>query len=297
MNLIEKFKGTGVAVITPFLDDLTIDLKSINQLVDFLIDGGVDYIVVQGTTGESTSLSHEEKILSRQAFIKANNNRVPLVLGLGSNNTSSIVNDLKISDFSGFSAILSVTPYYNRPSQKGLYNHYSLISDNSPLPIILYNVPKRTGCNLFPETVIKLANNNKNIIGIKEAAGDLDQISKIIENRPENFLILSGDDDTAVQTIISGGDGVISVAAGCIPNYFSKMINYALSNDVNRSLDSLEKIKYLLDLLFREGNPSGIKSALSSIELCKNVVRLPLTTVSEELQNEIKNTLNELNKQ
>ncbi|MBL6649455.1 MAG: 4-hydroxy-tetrahydrodipicolinate synthase [Flavobacteriaceae bacterium] len=297
MNLIEKFKGTGVAVVTPFLDDLTIDIKSINKLVDFLIEGGVDYIVVQGTTGESTSLSQEEKIFSRQIFLKANNNRVPMILGLGSNNTSSIVNDLKILDFSGFSAILSVTPYYNRPSQKGLYNHYSLISDTSPLPVILYNVPKRTGCNLLPETVLRLANDKQNIIGIKEASGNLDQISKIIANKPENFLILSGDDDTAVQTVISGGDGVISVAAGCIPKYFSKMINYALLNDVDKSLNALGNIKYLLELLFKEGNPSGIKSALSSIELCKNVVRLPLTTVSDELKNEIKKTLNELNKQ
>ena len=284
MNFSTKtLKGTGVAVVTPFNEDYSIDIDSINKIVDFLIDNGVDYIVVQGTTGEASTLSEEEKKISRLAFVSANKRRVPLILGLGSNDTLSIIKDLVNINFFGFSAILSVTPFYNKPSQQGLYKHYSEISKASPLPIILYNVPSRTGINMLPDTTINLAVNHSNIIGIKEACGDLNQINQLITERPKDFMIISGDDDTAVETVLMGGDGVISVAAGCIPKYFSEIIQLALDKNKNLSLKKFNSIKHLIKLLFEEGNPSGIKSALSSMNLCKNILRLPLTVVSNDL--------------
>ena len=292
MNFSTKtLKGTGVAVVTPFNEDYSIDIDSINKIVDFLIDNGVDYIVVQGTTGEASTLSEEEKKISRLAFVSANKRRVPLILGLGSNDTLSIIKDLVNINFFGFSAILSVTPFYNKPSQQGLYKHYSEISKASPLPIILYNVPSRTGINMLPDTTINLAVNHSNIIGIKEACGDLNQINQLITERPKDFMIISGDDDTAVETVLMGGDGVISVAAGCIPKYFSEIIQLALDKNKNLSLKKFNSIKHLIKLLFEEGNPSGIKSALSSMNLCKNILRLPLTVVSNDLGLNIKNSI------
>lgn len=292
MNFSTKtLKGTGVAVVTPFNEDYSIDIDSINKIVDFLINNGVDYIVVQGTTGEASTLSEEEKKISRLAFVSANKRRVPLILGLGSNDTLSIIKDLVNINFFGFSAILSVTPFYNKPSQQGLYKHYSEISKASPLPIILYNVPSRTGINMLPDTTINLAVNHSNIIGIKEACGDLNQINQLITERPKDFMIISGDDDTAVETVLMGGDGVISVAAGCIPKYFSEIIQLALDKNKNLSLKKFNSIKHLIKLLFEEGNPSGIKSALSSMNLCKNILRLPLTVVSNDLGLNIKNSI------
>ena len=292
MNFSTKtLKGTGVAVVTPFNEDYSIDIDSINKIVDFLIDNGVDYIVVQGTTGEASTLSEEEKKISRLAFVSANKRRVPLILGLGSNDTLSIIKDLVNINFFGFSAILSVTPFYNKPSQQGLYKHYSEISKASPLPITLYNVPSRTGINMLPDTTINLAVNHSNIIGIKEACGDLNQINQLITERPKDFMIISGDDDTAVETVLMGGDGVISVAAGCIPKYFSEIIQLALDKNKNLSLKKFNSIKHLIKLLFEEGNPSGIKSALSSMNLCKNILRLPLTVVSNDLGLNIKNSI------
>ena len=292
MNFSTKtLKGTGVAVVTPFNEDYSIDIDSINKIVDFSTANGVDYIVVQGTTGEASTLSEEEKKISRLAFVSANKRRVPLILGLGSNDTLSIIKDLVNINFFGFSAILSVTPFYNKPSQQGLYKHYSEISKASPLPIILYNVPSRTGINMLPDTTINLAVNHSNIIGIKEACGDLNQINQLIKERPKDFMIISGDDDTAVETVLMGGDGVISVAAGCIPKYFSEIIQLALDKNKNLSLKKFNSIKHLIKLLFEEGNPSGIKSALSSMNLCKNILRLPLTVVSNDLGLNIKNSI------
>ena len=287
MNFLAKnLRGTGVAVVTPFNEDFSIDTKSIIRLVDFLIENGVDYIVVQGTTGESSTLNKSERNLSRTAFVNANKGRVPMILGLGSNDTLSIVNDLRSSQFSGFSAILSVTPFYNKPSQNGLYKHYSAISKASPLPIILYNVPSRTGVNMLAKTTIEIASNHSNIIGIKEACGDLNQVKQLIEKRPKDFMIISGDDD-----------GVISVAAGCIPKYFTEIIRLALNKNEDLSQKKLNQIQLLLKLLFAEGNPSGIKSALSSMNLCKNVLRLPLTKVGKDLDLNIKKTITSIYKQ
>ena len=225
-NLLQKLRGTGVAVVTPFKKDFSVDFDSIKNLVNFLIENGVNYIVVQGTTGEASTLNEQEKVLSRTAYVKANNNRVPLVIGIGSNDTRSVTEYIVNADLEGFCAILSVAPFYNRPTQNGLYRHFSAISSVSSLPIILYNVPLRTGCNLEPSTSIKLAKNHKNIIGIKDASGDLNQMSNLISNRPKDFLIVSGDDESAYQSILKGADGVISVAAGCIPKQFSNIIKH-----------------------------------------------------------------------
>ena len=190
MSLLKKLKGTGVAVVTPFKKDLSIDFDAIKNIVDYLVNNGINYIVVQGTTGESSTMTNDEKIISRKAFVEANYGRIPLVLGLGSNDTMSLLNQLKDADCNGYSAILSVTPYYNKPSMKGLYNHFSLLAQTSELPIILYNVPSRTGCNMLPETTIRLAKEFKNIIGIKEASGDLNQVKQLISDCPDDFLII-----------------------------------------------------------------------------------------------------------
>jgi 4-hydroxy-tetrahydrodipicolinate synthase len=291
MSLLKKLKGTGVAVVTPFKKDLSIDFVAIKNLVDFLVENDINYIVVQGTTGESSTMSNDEKIISRKAFVEANNNRVPLVLGLGSNDTMSLLNEIKESDFLGYSAILSVTPYYNRPTMEGLYKHYSLIAQSSTIPIILYNVPSRTGCNILPESTIRLANEFKNIIGIKEASGDLNQVKQLIINKPDDFLVISGDDNTAYQSVLMGGDGVISVIAGCIPKEFSEIINLSMEKKEFESQSKFKIVKPLLDYLFLEGNPSGIKSALHKLNLCENILRLPLVPVSDELKIKINNSI------
>lgn len=282
-NLIENLKGTGVAIITPFKSDFSIDYNSIKKLVDYVVIGGVNYIVVQGTTGESSTLTEKEKIECRKAFINANMGRVPLIIGIGSNDTASLVKYIINSNLEGFSAILSVTPYYNKPSQEGLFKHFSIVANSSKIPIILYNVPGRTSCNLDSKTTIRLANSNKNIIGIKEATSDMDQMKKLIKNKPNDFLIISGDDETAPISILNGADGVISVAAVCIPKLFTKLINSALNRKSNETYDNLESIEPFLKLLFKEGNPAGLKAALSVINLSENYLRLPLVPVSNQL--------------
>ncbi len=291
MSLLNKLKGTGVAVVTPFKKDLSIDFEAIKKLVDFLVENDINYIVVQGTTGESSTMTNNEKIISRKAFVEANNNRIPLVLGLGSNDTMSLVNEINEADFTGYSAILSVTPYYNRPTNEGLYKHYCLIAQTTPIPIILYNVPSRTGCNMLPETTIRLANEFKNIIGIKEASGDLNKVKQLITEKPDNFLVISGDDNTAYQSVLMGGDGVISVIAGCIPREFSEIINLSMDKNKSKSQSKFKIVKPLLDYLFLEGNPSGIKSALHQLNLCENILRLPLVPVSDELKIKINNSI------
>ena len=287
INLINRLKGTGVALITPFKSDLSVDYDVIGKLVDFVINGGVNYIVVQGTTGEYATLSENEKVKCREAFVEANEGRVPLVIGIGSNYTDYLVDYINKSDLTGFSALLSVSPYYNKPTQEGLFQHFSKLALSSKLPIILYNVPSRTGCNMDPKTTIRLAKKFKNIIGIKEAKGDIKQMNCLIQNKPPNFLVLSGDDDTAATSILNGADGVISVAAGSIPKLFSKTINYALNKDKKNTKILIDLIKPYLKLLFDEGNPSGTKAALSILKICQNKLRLPLIPVSESLYTKI----------
>ncbi len=293
-NSLLNLKGTGVAVVTPFKPDLSVDYGSIKKIVNHLIDGGINYLVVQGTTGESSTLSDYEKDKSREKFLDAVHGRLPVVLGLGGNDTNNLVQKITNSNLNGFSAILSVTPFYNKPTQEGLFQHYVKISEYSELPIILYNVPGRTSCNLEPETTIRLANYSENIIGIKEANSEKLQIKKLIDNRPENFLIISGDDETAPETVLMGGDGVISVAANAIPHEFSKMITFSMDNKQKKAFDMLCDLKPLLRLLFEEGNPTGIKAAMHVLNLCENNLRLPLLPASKKLYSNIEKIISRI---
>ena len=283
MNL----KGLGVAIITPFNEDFSVDFKALTKLINHVIDGGVDYIVSLGTTGESVVLSDQEKTLVIEHTVNTVEKRVPICLGIGGNNTMAIIDKIKKTNFSNISAILSVSPYYNKPSQEGIFLHYKLISESSSVPIILYNVPGRTSSNIEASTTLKLASKFSNIIGIKEASGDLSQISQIIKNKPKNFNVVSGDDDLTNQIIKNGGDGVISVVGQCFPELFSKMVHEALNKNFSISDKISFELSNFIELLFKNGNPSGIKSALNHLNICENILRLPLTSLKEDDYNEL----------
>jgi len=286
MSKNTKFKGTGVAIVTPFNKDSSIDYKSLGKLVDFIIKGGVEYIVVLGTTGESVTLSKEEKQSIITHVIENVNKRVPIVLGLGGNNTQEIVNSLKkTADFNNVDALLSVSPYYNKPNQRGIYQHYKAISEVSPLPIILYNVPGRTASNLTAETTLKLANDFKNIIAIKEASGNLEQCMKIIKNKPKDFSVISGDDMLTLPMIAAGADGVISVVANAFPKDFSEMTRQILAGNVKEAQKLHYKLTDIIEQLFADGNPAGIKAVLEMMKICTANVRLPLVKVNKVTQN------------
>lgn len=286
MSKNTKFKGTGVAIVTPFNKDSSIDYKSLGKLVDFIIKGGVEYIVVLGTTGESVTLSKEEKQSIITHVIENVNKRVPIVLGLGGNNTQEIVNSLKkTADFNNVDALLSVSPYYNKPNQRGIYQHYKAISEVSPLPIILYNVPGRTASNLTAETTLKLANDFKNIIAIKEASGNLEQCMKIIKNKPKDFSVISGDDMLTLPMIAAGADGVISVVANAFPKDFSEMTRQILVGNVKEAQKLHYKLTDIIEQLFADGNPAGIKAVLEMMKICTANVRLPLVKVNKATQN------------
>lgn len=290
------FKGTGVAIVTPFKKNLEIDFNALRKLIQHLIKGKVEYIVVLGTTGESVTLTKEEK-KEIIAFVKNEvKNKIPLVLGVGGNNTMQILEDLKMLDLSGFSAILSVSPYYNKPSQEGIYQHYKAIAEYSPLPIILYNVPGRTSSNIQWQTTIRLANDFKNIIGIKEASGNIEQIMKIIHHRKKNFLVISGDDNLTLPIIAAGGDGVISVVANAYPKRFSDMVRAALNNDFVKARKLHYSLMFFTEQLFADGNPGGIKYALSELGITEPYVRLPLVLPNNNVQNEIKNLIKQIGK-
>lgn len=289
MSKYLKFKGTGVAIVTPFLKDGSIDYKSLTKLVNHIIKGGVEYIVVMGTTGESVTLSKEEKQLIVAHVVEVVDNRVPIVMGLGGNNTQEIVSAFKkISDFNGVDAILSVSPYYNKPNQRGIYQHYKAISEASHLPIILYNVPGRTSSNIIPDTTIKLAEDFKNIIAIKEASGNIEQCMKIIKYRPKDFLVISGDDTLTLPIIASGGDGVISVVANAFPKDFSEMTRQILAGNVKEAQKLHYKLTDITEQLFVDGNPAGVKEALELLNICQAHVRLPLVKVNKATQNALK---------
>ena len=278
MNL----KGLGVAIITPFKEDFSVDFRALTKLINHVIDGGVDYIVSLGTTGESVVLNDQEKTSVVEHTINTVEKRVPICLGIGGNDTMAIVDKIKKTNFSNISAILSVSPYYNKPSQEGIFLHYKLISESSSVPIILYNVPGRTSSNIESSTTLKLASKFSNIIGIKEASGDLSQISQIIKNKPKNFNIVSGDDDLTNQIIKNGGDGVISVVGQCLPELFSKMVHEALNKNFSISDKISFELSNFIESLFKNGNPSGIKSALNHLNICENILRLPLTSLKDE---------------
>ena len=284
---MKQFIGTGVALVTPFKKDFSVDVEALRRIVDFNIHGGVEYLVVLGTTAESATLTANEKELVIKTIIEVNNNRVPLVLGVGGNNTMAIIEELKSRDFSGFSAILSVSPYYNKPTQEGIYQHFKAISQASPLPIILYNVPGRTSSNMLPVTVVRLANDFKNIIAIKEAAGDLVQAMKLIQNTPDDFLVISGDDLITLPMVLAGGAGVISVIGEGFPVAFSEMVRLGLNKKVDLAYAIHYKLADAIDMIFEQGNPSGIKEVFKSLGLAENTVRLPLVNVNEDLANRL----------
>ena len=283
MNL----KGLGVAIITPFKEDFSVDFRALTKLINHVIDGGVDYIVSLGTTGESVVLNDQEKTSVVEHTINTVEKRVPICLGIGGNDTMAIVDKIKKTNFSNISAILSVSPYYNKPSQEGIFLHYKLISESSSVPIILYNVPGRTSSNIEASTTLKLASKFSNIIGIKEASGDLSQISQIIKNKPKNFNVVSGDDDLTNQIIKNGGDGVISVVGQCLPELFSKMVHEALNKNFSISDKISFELSNFIQSLFKNGNPSGIKSALNHLNICENILRPPLTSLKDEDYNKL----------
>ncbi|MBL4593277.1 MAG: 4-hydroxy-tetrahydrodipicolinate synthase [Flavobacteriales bacterium] len=288
---MDKFKGTGVAIVTPFNEDKSVDYNSLEKLVEHLITNGIDYLVVQGTTGESVTLTNEEKKETLAFIIKVNNGRLPIVLGIGGNCTATVVDAFKLTDLTGVDAILSVSPYYNKPTQEGIYQHYKAVAEVSTLPIILYNVPGRTSSNILPETTLRLAQDFENIIAVKEASGSLEQCMEIINNKPAGFLVISGDDALTLPMIASGGDGVISVLANAFPKGFSDMVKCALSSDMKGSQELHYKYFKMIHYLFVEGNPAGVKAALKILGITGDVVRLPLVNVSNKTYSTIKDLI------
>lgn len=280
---MKELVGTGVALITPFNKDLTVDVEGLQKVVDYNIQNGIDYLVILGTTAESATLSKDEKQLVIDTVIKANKNRLPLVLGIGGNNTAAVVEEIQTRDLSAFTAILSVSPFYNRPTQEGIYQHYRAIANATSKPIIIYNVPGRTASNVLPETVIRLAKDFKNIIAIKEAAADMVQAMRLILGCPAGFLVISGDDLLALPMVLAGGAGVISVIGQGFPKDFSNMVRYGLENKVSEANAIHYKIMPVIDHIFSEGNPAGIKAVLHKMELCERIVRLPLVGISDTL--------------
>lgn len=283
-----KFIGTGVALITPFDKQGKVDISALKNIVEFQIKNGIDYLVVLGTTAESVTLNKEEKELVKQTVIDINKGRLPLILGMGSNHTQAIVEEIENTDLSGFDALLSVSPFYNKPTQKGIYAHFEAISKASPKPIILYNVPGRTGSNVLPETVVKLANNFDNIIGIKEAAGDIIQAYDLIHNTPEDFLVISGDDMITLPMILGGGAGVISVIAEGFPKLFSDMVQLGLEGKSQEAFKLHYKIAPAINMIFEQGNPAGIKSVFKHLGLSTDCLRLPLVSVDNDLDLRLK---------
>ncbi len=284
---MNKFLGTGVALVTPFKKNKSVDFDALERIVNYVINGGVEYLVVLGTTGESVVLTADEKQQVIAKITEVNNNRLPMVLGVGGNNTADVVAQLQTTDLSDFDAVLSVSPYYNKPSQEGIYQHFKAVALASPKPIILYNVPGRTASNMQPETIVRLANDFDNIIGVKEAAGDLVQAMKIIQHKPKDFLVISGDDMIALPMTLAGGAGVISVIGEGVPKEFSEMIRLGLAGKSKAAYELHYKVADAIDYIFEEGNPVGIKAMFNSLGLCEPTVRLPLTAASVGLQTKI----------
>jgi len=278
------FRGAGAAMITPFTCDGRVDYEALARMVDYVIEGGVDYIVALGTTAETPTLYIQERAVVAMFIAKEIRHRVPLVIGVGGNSTSEVLDQLREFDLRGADAILSVTPYYNKPSQEGLYQHFKVVSEHSPLPILLYNIPGRTGVNMTAETTLRLAADFENVVGVKEASGNLDQIQEIIDRRREGFLVLSGDDAIAVEVMRRGGDGVISVAVDAFPKRFMACIERAKAGDFDAADRAFAPLREVVKALFAEGNPTGVKCALSSMGLIGNRLRLPLVAGSPALE-------------
>ena len=283
--------GTGVALITPFKLDHSIDFEALTSLIEHNLSGGVNFLVVMGTTGESATLSFSEKQAVLAHVMEVNKGRVPVVLGVGGNNTQHVIDQCLAFHLEGIEAILSVSPYYNKPTQEGIYQHYKAISENSPIPIILYNVPGRTATNMSADTILRLATDFNNIIGVKEASGDLHQIMEIIDRKPSDFVVLSGDDDLAVPIILMGGQGVISVLGQALSKEYSSMVKFALMKDLVNSTQLHYDLRHFILPLFKEGNPAGIKKLLNILSICQDNVRLPLVKASKNIELEFKEKL------
>lgn len=290
---MKQFIGTGVALITPFTADKQVDVAALKRIVNYNIEGGVEYLVVLGTTAETATLTKEEQDLVKQTIIEANSNRVPLVLGVGGNNTANVLAALNEENLKGFSAILSVSPYYNKPTQEGIYQHFKAIAEKSPLPVILYNVPGRTSSNVAPSTVVRLASEFSNIIGIKEAAGDIVQAMELIRKAPKDFLVISGDDIITLPMVLAGGAGVISVIGEAYPKQFSEMVRLGLQRKADEAFEIHYALTDAINMIFEQGNPAGVKELFQHLRLCENHLRLPLVPVNEELSNRLKNFVNQ----
>ncbi|MDB4655870.1 4-hydroxy-tetrahydrodipicolinate synthase [Flavobacteriales bacterium] len=292
---MKELRGTGVAMVTPFDASGQIDYPALEKLTEHLIDGGVDYLVVMGTTGESVTLAKAEKQSVLDCVLETNARRLPVVLGVGGNNTADICTQLSSLDANGLSAILSVSPAYNKPTQDGIYAHFQAVSQASPLPIVLYNVPGRTASNMEAVTTLRLAKDFENIVAIKEASGNLDQCMQIIKNRPEKFLVISGDDNLSLPLIACGADGVISVVANALPKQFSSLIYNSLNGNFDEARSTHYKLVDIVNLLFKEGNPAGVKCVLKELGICEENVLLPIVQVSEKLRSELLGLVRKLN--
>lgn len=291
-----KFIGTGVALITPFNSDLSIDFDALERLVEYNIKNGTDYLVISGTTGESVTVTAEEKIQLIKFIAKVNNGRLPLVLGIGGNNTLAIINEVTSTDLTEIDAILSVSPYYSKPTQEGIYQHFKAIAEVCIKPIILYNVPGRTSSNITPETTIRLAKDFSNIIAVKEAGNNVHQYLELLRTKPDDFLVLSGDDDLALAVALAGGSGVISVIGQALPKEFSEMIRLGIAGKAKDAYDIHFKLMPIVGLIFSENNPAGIKAVLDSLNISKSHVRLPLVIATDKLKENITKALKVLGK-
>ena len=294
MSLKNKLRGTGVAIITPFKSNDDIDFDALEKLIEHLITNGVEYIVSLGTTGETPTLSKTEQQQIINCTLEKINGRVPVVAGVGGNNTKEVIDHLNDFPLDKITAVLSSSPYYNKPSQEGIFQHYKVLSEASPIPIILYNVPGRTGSNISGDTTIRLAKECKNIQGIKEASGNMIQCMHILKNKPEDFLMVSGDDHIALPLIACGSDGVISVAANCFAKDFSELIRFALKNDFENAARLQYKLLEGFDLLFAENNPAGVKAFLFEMKFIQNKLRLPLVPLSENLHEKVKHFVSQI---
>ncbi|MGB5818228.1 MAG: 4-hydroxy-tetrahydrodipicolinate synthase [Saonia sp.] len=284
---MEQLQGTGVALVTPFKKDFSVDVEALTRIVSYGIDGGLDYLVILGTTGESVTLDEREKQLVMDTVVATNAGRLPLVLGVGGNNTAKVVAELQQLDLSDFAAVLSVSPSYNKPTQEGIYQHFKAISEASSKPIILYNVPGRTGSNVLPTTVIRLAKDFENIVAVKEASGDIVQVMELIKDKPNDFMVISGDDFTALPTVLAGGSGVISVLGQGLPAEFSKMIRLGLQGETQAAYCLHYTLQEGMELIFKEGNPAGIKAIFETLSLSGAGVRLPLVEATDILKRKI----------
>jgi len=289
-----KFRGLGVALITPFQTDGSIDFEALDRLVEYQIKGGVDFLCIMGTTAETPTLSRDEKRLLKEHLIERVAGRVPLLMGCGGNNTAAILDELRTENWKGIDGILSVCPYYNKPSQEGLYQHFAAIAKASPVPVVLYNVPGRTGVNMTAETTLRLARDFENIVAIKEASGNITQMDDIIKDKPQGFDVISGDDGITFPLITLGAVGVISVIGNALPAEFSRMVRLALKGEYNTSLTIHHKFTELFKLLFVDGNPAGVKAMLSEMGLIKNVLRLPLVPTRLTTMEKISQIVREL---